>query len=77
LGGDTTVTGALYHHQGIDQVGDGLNVVARSEDGIVEAVELANHPFGLAVQWHPEHTAEDIRLFVALIEAANKYRSNR
>jgi len=77
LGGDTTVTGALYHHQGIDQVGDGLTVVARSEDGIVEAVELADHPFGLAVQWHPEHTSEDIRLFEALVEAANKYRSNR
>jgi len=77
LGGDTTVTGALYHHQGIDQVGKGLTVVARSEDGIVEAVELADHPFGLAVQWHPEHTPEDIRLFEALIEAANKFRSNR
>lgn len=77
LGGDTTVTGALYHHQGIDQVGEGLTVVARSEDGIVEAVELVNHPFGLAVQWHPEHTPEDNRLFEALIEAANTYRSKR
>lgn len=77
LGGDTTVTGALYHHQGIDQVGEGLTVVARSEDGIVEAVELVNHPFGLAVQWHPEHTPEDNRLFEALIEAAHTYRSKR
>lgn len=77
LHGDETVTGALYHHQGIDQVGEGLTVVAKSEDGIVEAVELANHPFGLAVQWHPEHTPEDNRLFEALIEAANTYRSKR
>ena len=77
LHGDATVTGALYHHQGIDQVGEGLTVVAKSEDGIVEAVELANHPFGLAVQWHPEHTPEDNRLFEALIEAANTYRSKR
>lgn len=77
LAGDSTVTGALYHHQGIDQLGDGLTVVARSEDGIVEAVELSNHPFGLAVQWHPEHTPEDNRIFEALIEAANKYRSKR
>ena len=77
LNGDETVTGALYHHQGIDQVGEGLTVVAKSEDGIVEAIELANHPFGLAVQWHPEHTPEDNRLFEALIEAANTYRSKR
>lgn len=77
LGGDSTVTGALYHHQGIDQLGDGLTVVAKSEDGIIEAVELSNHPFGLAVQWHPEHTAEDIRLFEALVAAANTYRSKR
>ena len=77
LGGDSTVTGALYHHQGIDQVGEGLKVVAHSEDGIIEAVELSNHPFGLAVQWHPEHTAEDNRLFEALVEAANTYRSKR
>lgn len=77
LGGDKTVSGALYHHQGIDQVGKGLTVVAKSEDGIIEAIELDGHPFGLAVQWHPEHTPEDNRLFEALIEAANTYRSKR
>ena len=77
LGGDKTVSGALYHHQGIDRVGKGLTVVAKSEDGIIEAIELDGHPFGLAVQWHPEHTPEDNRLFEALIEAANTYRSKR
>jgi putative glutamine amidotransferase len=77
LGNDAKVTAALYHHQAIDKVGDGLVVVARSEDGIVEGVELVGHPFGLAVQWHPEHTPEDNRLFEALVEAANTYRSNR
>jgi DNA-binding response OmpR family regulator len=56
-----------------------LDVMMPNMDGftLAEAIELANHPFGLAVQWHPEHTAEDIRLFEALIEAANKFRSNR
>lgn len=77
LGGDTKVTGAVYHHQAIDRVGDGLSVVARSEDGIIEGIALDGHPFGLAVQWHPEHTPEDGRLFEALISAANTYRSNR
>lgn len=77
LGGDTHVLGALYHHQAIDKLGEGLTVVAQSTDGIIEAVELDGYPFGLAVQWHPEHTPEDNRLFEALIEAATTYRSSK
>ena len=43
------------HHQGIKKVGGGLRVVARSEDGVVEGLESEQeHPFLLAVQWHPE-----------------------
>jgi putative glutamine amidotransferase len=42
------------HHQGIQQVAAGLRPVAVAEDSLVEAVELRGHPFGLAVQWHPE-----------------------
>jgi putative glutamine amidotransferase len=77
LGGSATVTGALYHHQAIETVGTGLKVAARSDDGIIEAIELENYPFGLAVQWHPEHTPEDNRLFEALVKAAHNYRSTR
>jgi putative glutamine amidotransferase len=65
---------AIYHHQAIDQPGDGLRVSASSPDGLVEAIELADHPFCVAVQWHPERTLEDLRLFVALIDAASTYR---
>lgn len=32
------------------------NVVARSSDGVIEAVELKNYNFCLGVQWHPEIT---------------------
>ncbi len=60
---------ALYHHQAIDEPGDGLQVVAYSPDGIVQAVEVQGHPFGLAVQWHPEQTLDDLRLFAALVAA--------
>ncbi|MFZ9106157.1 MAG: gamma-glutamyl-gamma-aminobutyrate hydrolase family protein [Pontimonas sp.] len=67
---------AMYHHQAIDQVGEGLIVSATSDDGIVEGVELPGHPFCVAVQWHPEKTLEDLRLFRALISAAqNSTRS--
>lgn len=67
--GDQVENAALYHHQAIDEPGEGLQVVAYSPDGIVQAVEVENHPFGLAVQWHPEQTLEDLRLFEALIAA--------
>ncbi|MDO7881219.1 gamma-glutamyl-gamma-aminobutyrate hydrolase family protein [Salinibacterium soli] len=64
-----------YHHQAIDELGDGLVVTARSDDGIVQAVELEGVPFGVAVQWHPEEdAAEDARLFEGLVEAARDYR---
>ena len=43
-----------FHHQAVDRVGSGLRVTARAPDGIVEAMELEEHPFGLCVQWHPE-----------------------
>lgn len=66
-----------YHHQALDVVADGLTVTARSEDGVIEAVELESVPFGLAVQWHPEQNAADRRLFAGLVEAARTHRTRR
>ena len=43
-----------HHHQGLKDVPPSLRVAGHSPDGLVEAVELPEHPFGLAVQWHPE-----------------------
>jgi putative glutamine amidotransferase len=62
------------HHQAVDRIGDGLRVVARSPDGIVEGVESTDPAWWMvAVQWHPEEltsTAEDWdrRLFSAFAE---------
>jgi putative glutamine amidotransferase len=65
---------AMYHHQAIDQVGSGMVVSAWSPDGLIEAVELEDYAFGVAVQWHPEKTLDDLTLFEALISAATTYR---
>jgi putative glutamine amidotransferase len=56
------------HHQAVGTLGAGLVVTARSEDGVVEAVELPGHRFVVGVQWHPEETG-DRRLFDALVAA--------
>ena len=41
------------HHQSVGKLGQGLHVTARSEDGIIEAMEDDTGRF-LGVQWHPE-----------------------
>jgi len=44
------------HHQAVKVLGEGLKVAARSEDGVIEALERIDGGFGLFVQWHPEST---------------------
>jgi putative glutamine amidotransferase len=46
------------HHQGLRGLAQGLLATAFAPDGLIEAFELPNHPFGLAVQWHPEELQE-------------------
>lgn len=57
--GVSCATCSSHHHQAVDRVGDGLRVVARAEDGIVEGLELDDPgaPWVVGVQWHPEETA--------------------
>jgi putative glutamine amidotransferase len=65
-----------HHHQAIERLGDGLTATAWATDGTIEAVELdpAQHPFAVAVQWHPE-AGDDPSLFRALAAAAASVRS--
>ncbi|WP_144208019.1 gamma-glutamyl-gamma-aminobutyrate hydrolase family protein [Mycobacterium tilburgii] len=65
-----------YHHQAVDQVGDGLVVSARDADGVVEGLEVPGDNFAVAVQWHPEQFLDDLRLFRAIVDAANSYASD-
>jgi putative glutamine amidotransferase len=69
--GDLTVRS--YHHQGVDRLGEGLRVTARTDDGLVQAVETEGADYLVAVQWHPEEDADDRRLFAGLVEAARRY----
>jgi gamma-glutamyl-gamma-aminobutyrate hydrolase PuuD len=69
------VTGRCHHHQAIARLADGLKVTGRAQDGMIEAVELAGHPFVVGVQWHPEQ--DDPRIFAALVAAVGDLRVNR
>ena len=73
--GETNLNVNSLHHQGIKDLASGLRPVAYAPDGLVEAVELPEHPFGMAVQWHPEWLLEQPvmqRLFRAFVDAAGK-----
>ncbi len=62
------------HHQGIEEVGYGLRVVAHSEDGLPEALEAPHLPFVVGVQWHPEELSKtdqmSANLFYDFVRAA-------
>jgi putative glutamine amidotransferase len=66
-----------YHHQGIAELGDGLVVSGRDADGVIEAIELPTDNFVLAVQWHPEESLDDLRLFAAIVDAARSYAAGQ
>ena len=58
----------------------GLRVAGRSEDGsLVEMIELSDHPWFVACQFHPEFTSsprEGHPLFTGFVEAANSNAQN-
>ena len=74
-----------YHHQAVKNVAPGLTVSARSEDGLVEAVEMPGKSFVLGVQWHPEmmfevhpeHLAPFKQLVIAAIARRLAYAHTR
>jgi putative glutamine amidotransferase len=77
--GQSSVRVNSLHHQGIDRLAPGLLPAACAPDGLIEAVEQPDHPFGLAVQWHPENLTahEPMRgLFKAFAAAAARRRQD-
>lgn len=67
------------HHQALKKIAPGLRVIARSPDGVVEAVESTTNEFRTGVQFHPELLEDDTRmlnLFKAFVESAREYRDS-
>jgi len=61
------------HHQFVKDLGKGLKASAAAPDGVLEGMELANYPFLVSVQWHPERIwdyAHSRKLFGAFVSQA-------
>ncbi len=67
------------HHQAAKTAGEGLKVVARASDGVIEAVEKPGDSFCLGVQWHPEFEVSeaDRKIFEGFIASAKKYKESK
>ena len=69
------VATSCYHHQAIDKIGSGLEVLGRGPDGTIEAVGIESTGWARGVQWHPEDTAKSDSsqhgLFVRLVKEAS------
>lgn len=67
------------HHQAVKEKGEGFEVTARTQEGIIEAMENRSKRFVLGVQYHPERMIETVdfqehrrKLFEAFIQAASE-----
>ena len=78
--GVETLSVVSRHHQAVGEVAGPWSVAATDEEGLIEAVERAQHPFALGVQWHPELSDPDTphgRLFEGLVAAACRQAEER
>jgi putative glutamine amidotransferase len=57
------------HHQGIEELGEGVVASGYADDELVEAIELPERSFAVGVLWHPEED-EGSRVIGSLVDAA-------
>jgi putative glutamine amidotransferase len=64
-----------YHHQAIKEMAPRVIKIAASEDGLVEAIEIKDQRFAVAVQWHPEFSykvcEDSMKLVQAFVDACH------
>lgn len=68
------------HHQAVRTAGQGVRVTGRTQDGVVEGLELEVASFAVGVQWHPETLGvrggapHPRAVYAGLVAAARAYR---
>ena len=80
--GDREMMVNSLHGQGIDRLGEGLQVEAVCDDGQIEAVSVIGaKAFALGVQWHPEYryweNPQYDKLLQAFHDAAKAYQAKK
>lgn len=76
--GSTSIMTNSHHHQAVKDIAPGLAITAWASDGVVEGFEKTDHPYFVAVQWHPERLVEreenaaHKRLFRTFVDACRK-----
>ena len=67
-----------FHHQAVDEPGAHFRTVAKSADGMIEAIESTEFKSVIGVQWHPECLGEDgLPLFQWLVNEAAIYQNTQ
>ncbi len=73
--GETLLHVNSLHHQGLKDIAPRLKVVGYASDGVPEVIEMPDHPYAVAVQWHPEWLTDQPamrRLFKSFVDASGK-----
>jgi putative glutamine amidotransferase len=71
--GETLLNVNSLHHQGLKDLAPVLRATGYAPDGLVEVVEVPDHPYAISVQWHPEWLTDQLpmqRLFKSFVDAA-------
>ena len=82
LGSERIERVVSYHGQAVERPGEGLAIVGRAPDGVVEAIEPVDpdeESWLVGVQWHPELSPRGPRhraLFSGLVAAAAAVRAH-
>ena len=78
---ESVVESSCYHHQEIDKLGLGIEVIARSEEGVVEAIRIPAKGWAYGVQWHPEDNfasnRQQLEIFEKFVSEAASFSSRR
>ena len=57
------------HHQGLEELGEGVVASGHADDGLIEAIELSGRSFAVGVLWHPEED-EQSRVVGSFVDEA-------
>jgi putative glutamine amidotransferase len=63
------------HSQAVNDLAQGMRIVAREPNGVVQGIEHCQLPFAIGVQWHPEYLPQrrdQQGLFLALVRQARE-----